>query len=56
VVNPTTVTRADGSFALRNVPEGRYPSLQVLSRHYRDSTPVTVGVSGATVHLAAHPW
>jgi extracellular elastinolytic metalloproteinase len=51
LTNPTTVTGADGTFTLRGIPEGRYRSLQVLSRDYRSQSPVTVGASGATVHL-----
>ena len=54
LVNPTTVTRPDGSFTLRGIPEGRYRSLQVLSPHYRDSAAVSVGAAGATVHLTPH--
>jgi extracellular elastinolytic metalloproteinase len=50
-VNPTTVTRPDGSFTLSNVPEGTYRGLQVLSPRYRERTSVTVGAHGATVHL-----
>jgi extracellular elastinolytic metalloproteinase len=51
IVNPTTVTRPDGSFTLSNVPEGTYGGLQVLSPRYRERTSVTVGAHGATVHL-----
>jgi len=51
VVDPTTVTRPDGSFRLPDIPVGSYQTLQVLSRQYRETTGVTVRASGARVHL-----